>query len=1003
MKNEDRTREELIRELDALRARVANLESSDESPAGGDTASPIADGRLEAILNAVTESAFVLDLNANILATNKPAAESLGKTVDQLLGKPVVELMPPQLAGEVKARLDEVIRSGRQALFQAELAGGTLKNRLVPVLEPSGNSVSQVVLAQNTADHVQREETLRQQKQIIDGMQEGAILTDLSGVITGWNKGAERLFGYTNEEVMGKHLSFICPEEEKDLSWDHLMAPLMERGSHELEVRFKRKSHTDLFAHLSLSMLQDSGGEPVGIVAYSTDIGERKRAQDSLRASVNSFRTAVGCMKAARSISNESQLAREVCRIIAETQGYGLAWVGYLEHDDAKGISPVGQWGYEDGYLDNLTISWADCKAGRGPTSRCIRTQKVAHVPNFVEDPSYPVWRAEAANQDYGSCVAVPLTWREQVFGSLSIVASEPNTFDKDKTALLEELANLLAFEIQALRIRDEKERAERALVEGELQYQLLAESMTDGMAIVDESLRIAKVNENIVKMTGYSKDELIGLHATELLDDSDKEVFAGHYTRRKEGDSSRYEIRLSTRDGGRIPVMVSGMPILNNQGDFAGSLAILTDISYLKRSEESARRLGQRLERRVEERTTELANAIKLLRKQISERTRSEDELRRTKDTVEALLNATSEVALLLDTEGVCIALNRAAANDLGKPIRQILGTVPFKLFDEEIGRSRRGYFDQAVRERRPIRFEDERLGKTFDNNFYPVVGKDGRVRGVALFARNMTEQKLAEQRQKQLLDEIRHFTYIVSHDLRAPLVNLRGFDKELTIGLGTVQQAVTEAIESLSEERKSEIVHVMQEDIPEAVSFIESAVSRMDRLTTSILNLSRMGRRELSLEEIDMNALVEESLRSFAPQIDQLDMGVELSPLPTILADRTSMEQIIGNLLGNAIKYLKPGRTGLVKISADQGVDVTTFQISDNGIGVDKSDLETIFDVFKRSGDQQVPGEGMGLAYVRTLIRRHAGRIWCDSVPGEGSTFSFTISNRLPGKANA
>jgi signal transduction histidine kinase len=180
-------------------------------------------------------------------------------------------------------------------------------------------------------------------------------------------------------------------------------------------------------------------------------------------------------------------------------------------------------------------------------------------------------------------------------------------------------------------------------------------------------------------------------------------------------------------------------------------------------------------------------------------------------------------------------------------------------------------------------------------------------------------------------------------------------------------------------------------------------------------------LGRRELKLEPVDMEALVRAILETLAYQIEERQVSVTVGPLPEVAADRTSMEQIIGNLLGNAVKYLAPDRPGEIEITGERGPsagsgrgpsagsgrgpsagsgrghDEITFRIRDNGRGIVEEDMDKVFAPFRRAGKQDVPGEGMGLPYVQTLVRRHGGRIWCESEPGVGTTFTFTLSNHL------
>ena len=120
-------------------------------------------------------------------------------------------------------------------------------------------------------------------------------------------------------------------------------------------------------------------------------------------------------------------------------------------------------------------------------------------------------------------------------------------------------------------------------------------------------------------------------------------------------------------------------------------------------------------------------------------------------------------------------------------------------------------------------------------------------------------------------------------------------------------------------------------------------------------------------------------------------------IGPLPEAIADRTSIEQIMGNILDNAVKYLDPDRPGKFEITGERGDDETIFHVQDNGCGIAENEMDKVFTPFRRAGKQDVPGEGIGLAYVQALIRRHGGRIWCESELGAGTLISFTLPNQI------
>ncbi len=238
---------------------------------------------------------------------------------------------------------------------------------------------------------------------------------------------------------------------------------------------------------------------------------------------------------------------------------------------------------------------------------------------------------------------------------------------------------------------------------------------------------------------------------------------------------------------------------------------------------------------------------------------------------------------------------------------------------------------------------------------------------------------------------DEIQRFAYIVSHDLRAPLVNIMGFTSEMEQASSVLVRHVT------MEGAPAELAQAATEDIPEALHFIRSSTSKMDRLINAILRLSREGRRVLVPEPLDMAGLFNGIVDTMQHQADSKDATITVGALPNITADRLALEQVFGNLVDNALKYLRPGVPGHIDISGWRSVDSVVYQVTDNGRGIAPRDQERVFELFRRAGDQTVPGEGIGLAHVRSLVRRLGGTIACNSALDIGTTFAV----RLPAVA--
>ena len=240
---------------------------------------------------------------------------------------------------------------------------------------------------------------------------------------------------------------------------------------------------------------------------------------------------------------------------------------------------------------------------------------------------------------------------------------------------------------------------------------------------------------------------------------------------------------------------------------------------------------------------------------------------------------------------------------------------------------------------------------------------------------------------------EEIQRFAYIVSHDLRAPLVNIMGFTGELEAAVAQLGGFVADIAEKHPGGVPAEVVAAANDDLPEAIRFIKASTAKMDRLIGAILQLSRQGRRVLTAERLDMTQLLTGIADTLRHQASESATEIEVGKLPDLQGDRIAIEQIFGNLLENALKYLQPGRPGRIAVSGRLLGRTAEFAVADNGRGIAARDHERIFELFRRAGDQTVAGEGIGLAHVRALVRRLGGTIECQSTLGVGSTFRIRL----------
>ena len=243
---------------------------------------------------------------------------------------------------------------------------------------------------------------------------------------------------------------------------------------------------------------------------------------------------------------------------------------------------------------------------------------------------------------------------------------------------------------------------------------------------------------------------------------------------------------------------------------------------------------------------------------------------------------------------------------------------------------------------------------------------------------------------------NELTSFANSIAHDFRSPMVNLKGFSRELGASLSEMRQYLHDESVGLPDKVQEKIDEVLDQDVPEALNFIYASVDRLDRMVNALLGLARIGRRELIVENVKMDILLDQVCQSFQHQIETKNIQVTVGILPVLTANNMAMEQITGNLVDNAIKYLMTGRPGKISVTCKEENEGYVFCVEDNGRGIAESDYEKIFQVFRRAGQQDVPGDGMGLAYVRKVVRQFGGRVWCESEVGVGTKMMFTVPKK-------
>ena len=531
------------------------------------------------------------------------------------------------------------------------------------------------------------------------------------------------------------------------------------------------------------------------------------------------------------------------------------------------------------------------------------------------------------------------------------------------------------------------RKEAQQALRESESRYRLLAETSSDVIWSMDMNLQSFYTSPSVLKLRGYTSDEAMAQSLEEALTPESyqlvaqalqEELASGLFDRSQPFQSRAFELEVLRKDGSTVWTEVTVSVLRDEEGQPIGVTGVTRDIS---------------------------------------ERRCMREALRKARDKAELYLDVAGVIIVALDSEGRITLINRRGCEILGYAEEELLGQPLFDLVLPDREREQvPSLFGEAVLGKQPPPDSLEgsvitRAGEERIILWHHTMLRDesGNIIGSLSSGEDITERKRAEEQLQQYTElleraneEIKDFAYIVSHDLRAPLVNLRGFAAELREAVGIVRLAMEKLLPHLDDaQQRKRVLLALQEDMPEAIGFIDNAATRMDRFVRAVLLLSRLGRRPLVFEQVDMEIVVREALSSLQHQISTHPATVDIGPLPSVVADRTSMEMIVQNLLSNAVKYLVPERAGQIAIGGQRRQGETLFQVRDNGLGIAPANWDKVFRPFRRAGRHDVPGEGVGLAYTETLVRRHGGRIWFESEEGRGTTFFFTIADD-PGEAS-
>ena len=387
-----------------------------------------------------------------------------------------------------------------------------------------------------------------------------------------------------------------------------------------------------------------------------------------------------------------------------------------------------------------------------------------------------------------------------------------------------------------------------------------------------------------------------------------------------------------------------------------------------------------------------ELEDANQDLAREIISRQKAEIELEQERSFLKAMLDSITDSVVACDKQGVLAIFNPASEKMFGK--REPLGSQDWAhhynlyyadgetyLQPEHIPLAR-AFAGETFTDAELVTIPPHAAPMKLVANGCPILDPDGNKLGALVTVKDVTRSKQAEQELQQINaellqsnQELEQFAYVASHDLREPLRMVISFTQLLA-------QKYSEKLD---------------EEADTIMSFAIDGAKRMETLIEDLLSYSRLGKQNKTFKRVNCNLIIQKALANLKVSIEEKSAVIDIKPLPHVTGDEVQLVQLFQNLINNALIYRSeiPLHIEISAVSQQQG---WSFSIKDNGIGISSENNKRIFEVFQRLHPKdKYSGTGIGLAICKKIVERHGGEIWVESELGTGSTFWFTLNNKI------
>ncbi len=477
---------------------------------------------------------LIIDQDGLLTYWNRAAERLFGYSREEVLNRDMHQLLAPSRHLDAyRQGWAEFRRSGT-----GKVIGQTMEMQAInkagqefPVeLSISAASIKRtwhsVGIVRDISDRRRAEAMRNEYAAIVEYSDDGIFGTTLDGTITSWNKGAERIYGYSAGEMIGQRVSILAAPERLDEIEVFLRRMHSGESITHYETQCLCKDGRIIDVWLTVSAIRDANGTPVATSSIVRDVTERKAGERALQRSNRFLKTLSRCNETLIHATDQYALLNQMCRVVVEGGGFLMAWVGLVQHDAERSILPVAKFGqHAADYVDQLQLTWADTARGGGPTGRAVRTGQIQSTPDMLTAPEYALWHDLTVRCGYRSSVALPLTVDDTMIGTLNIYSGEVATFSQEEVGILAELAADLAFGIATIRMRNASEESARRLgksLEDTIQAIAATIEARDPYTAGHQK-RVAQLAVAIARTMGLEESRVIGIERGAVIHDIGK------------------------------------------------------------------------------------------------------------------------------------------------------------------------------------------------------------------------------------------------------------------------------------------------------------------------------------------------------------------------------------------------------------------------------------------------------------------------------------------------